>query len=230
MNKFKVKSGIYCIKNLINGKVYVGGTIRLGHSFSDRKWKLNNNENKPNKGLQYDWNKHGESSFEFIVLEYVKDLNRLDDVETLWIEELDATNKNYGYNVYPEGGNCKGRKRDNPVSKETREKMSKSFKGRIPWNKGRPRSEKTKKKISETLTGNKLSEEHKKKIGEASKGENNPSAKLNEWQVRVIKRCLELGIKQLDLAKIFNVTDTTIANINTGRTWGHIKQIKIEVL
>ena len=41
------------------------------------------------------------------------------------------------------------------MTEESRRKLSKSCKGRIPWNKGIPRSEVTKRKISQTEKGKK---------------------------------------------------------------------------
>jgi hypothetical protein len=66
----------------------------------------------------------------------------------------------------------KGRKR----SEESKKKMSEARKGIEPWNKGKTNiySEETKRKISETLKGKTHSEEFKKKMSEVTKGENNP--------------------------------------------------------
>ena len=55
-------------------------------------------------------------------------------------------------------GNTNGFKKGEPGfwlgkkhTEETIEKMKKSHKGQIPWNKGIPQTEETKRKISETL-------------------------------------------------------------------------------
>ena len=45
--------------------------------------------------------------------------------------------------------------------------------GGVPWNKGKPRTEEVKLKISVAHKGKKFSEEHKQKISEAHKGEKN---------------------------------------------------------
>ena len=49
--------------------------------------------------------------------------------------------------------------------------------GKSPWNKGKTNcySEETRNKISNTLKGRKLSDEHKQKLSEAWLGENNPN-------------------------------------------------------
>lgn len=48
-------------------------------------------------------------------------------------------------------------------------------------------------------------------------------AKLNEFQVRIIKRLLKDGyLTQREMAKIFNVHFSTISAIKTGISWNHI--------
>lgn len=48
-------------------------------------------------------------------------------------------------------------------------------KGHNAWNKGVPRSEETRRKISEALKGRRLSEDHRRKLVEAKSGERNPN-------------------------------------------------------
>ena len=57
-------------------------------------------------------------------------------------------------------------------SEETKKKMSDAKKGNIPWNKGKHHTEETKKKLSESNKGKHHTEETKKKISEANKGKN----------------------------------------------------------
>ena len=52
---------------------------------------------------------------------------------------------------------------------ETLKKMSLAHKGKPAWNKGIPRSIETRKNISKSLTGRKMSEEQKRKISEYQK-------------------------------------------------------------
>ena len=64
-----LKSGIYFIRNKINGKIYVGSAINLKR----RKWehftRLERNEHH-NEYLQRSWNKYGKENFEFLIIQY----------------------------------------------------------------------------------------------------------------------------------------------------------------
>ena len=46
-------------------------------------------------------------------------------------------------------------------------------------------------------------------------------SKLTDEQVRMIKYG-HPGIRQIDLAKLYNTTQTTISFIKSGKCWGHI--------
>lgn len=58
--------------------------------------------------------------------------------------------------------------------------------------------------------------------GRAPRGENNPSAKLNEHQVRLIRIALTQGARPVDLGRQFNVHPNTITDIKQGHKWRHI--------
>ncbi len=62
-------------------------------------------------------------------------------------------------------------------SEEHKRKLSEALMGNIPWNKGKEGcySQETRDKISRTLTGRRLTEEHKLNIGKANIGEKNSS-------------------------------------------------------
>ena len=92
---------IYKITNHINGKVYVGKTHLSnvkdrwkGHLCSLRKDK------HINKHFQAAWNKYGEQSFTFEVIEqFNPEMNfDLNNLEKHWIIELDSANSKKGYN------------------------------------------------------------------------------------------------------------------------------------
>lgn len=151
---------IYKILNLVNNKVYIGQT-RLGKSrWVNHRAKFNTNSH-PNKHLQSAWNKYGEDSFKFEVIEECSTLAELDVCETKWIIEHNATDKRFGYNSTT-GGNS-----GFIMSKEVRKKMS-------VLKTGFKHSDETKRKISINHSrhslGKRHSDETKRKISESGKG------------------------------------------------------------
>lgn len=126
-----MNKGVYLIK--FNENIYIGSTER---SFVQRKRShlrdLKNNRHH-NYKLQKLYNELGEGKFEFIILKDCKD--NIKDEEQYFIDLL-KPNLNIAKTT-----NCpmKGRKH----SEETLKKMC----GKIPWNKGIPRTEEEKANV-----------------------------------------------------------------------------------
>ena len=155
MNK---QCGIYEIFNIINGKSYVGQSTNITQRLSKHKSELRHNKHQ-NLHLQNAWNKYGEHSFLFNILEYCN-IDELDDIERYYINIWNLTNNQYGYNV-ESGGNL-----NKTLSTETKRKLSEAHKGKTLskeirkkisknnaryWE-GKKRSKRTKKKISESMS------------------------------------------------------------------------------
>lgn len=187
--------GIYYIKNLTNNKIYIGQSVDILKRFNTHKHQLRNNIHT-NSHLQSSFNKYGENNFEFGLIKSVKEryLNRL---EKLYIKIYDSTNPAKGYNIASGGNSNSGwiapqevrdkmskaheGKKPYEMTNKTRQKISESLKGHIPWNKGKScpqlqgvnhpmygkhHSEESKQKISESKKGQKLSEETKVLLSE----------------------------------------------------------------
>jgi hypothetical protein len=58
--------------------------------------------------------------------------------------------------------------------------------------------------------------------GTIKRGENNNTSKLTEFQVRVIRRCIEFGMKLKPVAETFKVVESTIERIAHRKTWKHV--------
>lgn len=172
---------IYIIKNKVNKKVYVGQTTR---SFNkryccsglgiERVYKYHKQQSK-NLHLFKSIEKYGFDSFEIdeeFDVAYSKE--HLDYLEKYYIKLFNSNDKRYGYNKNDGGENCipnqdtkkkmsKNHRLNNGgvVSDETRMKLRDTMLGRsITWN----------DKISESLKGKKLTDEHKHKLSMAKKG------------------------------------------------------------
>lgn len=95
-----MKTGIYLIKNKLNGKCYVGQSIDI-----EARWKQHiiDSKNKCNQAIHKAISKYGKENFEFSVLEECS-ADELDEREIHWIKELDTFNSNSGYNCTLGGG------------------------------------------------------------------------------------------------------------------------------
>lgn len=108
--------GIYCIENMINHKKYIGQSMDIHKRWKQHKNELNKGMHR-NEHLQNAWNKYGEHSFKFSVIEECGVLE-LDSREVYYIALFNAENRDYGYNI-ESGGNL-----NKIISDETRAKMS----------------------------------------------------------------------------------------------------------
>lgn len=92
-------SGVYCIKNTVNGKVYIGSSRNMPYRKTNHFYLLNKNIHN-NRHLQFAYNKYGRENFIFIVLENIVE-SRLLIREQHWMDKLKASDRNYGYNIRP---------------------------------------------------------------------------------------------------------------------------------
>lgn len=117
------RSGIYCIINTKNNKVYIGKSKNIYERIRQHINLLNKKSKDENRHLINAWFKYGRESFEYVVLEYTE-IENLKERELYWILEKDALNKDKGYNMRLDSETkC-------IVSKETRKKLSEAQKKR----------------------------------------------------------------------------------------------------
>jgi group I intron endonuclease len=143
-----VISGIYQIRNLINGKIYIGSAINLKVRKYNHFYDLKNNKHH-NIKLQRSYNKYGLDNFSFEILEYIENKSKLIEREQFYFDTIKPH-----FNISPTAGSTLGVK----CSDELKMKLSLSQKG------NKTLSEEHKKRISLLNTGRIVSEETKDKF------------------------------------------------------------------
>lgn len=212
------KSAIYKIKNIVNGKIYIGSAVDTEKRWGIHKHYLRNCKHH-SKHLQHAYNKYGFDKFVFEIVEEVSDPSSLIIREQYYIDFYKATDRKFGYNICPVAGSQLGTKR----SFETKRKIGRA-------SKGRHHSKETREKIgmhsrgkNNPMWGKECSSERKEKIGDANRGkligEKNPKAKLTQEKVNKIRHLYKEGESKRNLAKMYNVHRTTIGCIVTNRNW-----------
>jgi group I intron endonuclease len=115
-----MKMGIYFIENKNNGKIYIGSSVNIKQRISKHKSDLRKNKHH-SCILQRAWNKYGEESFEFKLVEEVFEKNKLKKIEHLYFIKY---NPHYNIEKIPNNGFL-----GKTHSKETKDLISKSKKG-----------------------------------------------------------------------------------------------------
>jgi hypothetical protein len=102
--------GVYQIKNNVNGKILIGGSLNLDGIYNREKFTLKLGMHI-NKDLQKDWKEFGEENFLFEVLEQIKPQEeiiinqdelkkykyKLEKLENKWLDKLEPYGEK-GYN------------------------------------------------------------------------------------------------------------------------------------
>lgn len=204
-------SGIYRITNIINKKIYIGSSKCLKDRFYQHSLELRNNTHY-NPYLQNSWNKYGEDSFLFEVVEIVDEFSSLQDREQHWLDKTKSYIRSNGYNILEKAYSFQGYKH----SEETRKRMSVSRKGKpnnITYT-DELRHRMRMKKLGGTLT-----KEHKLKISKSQLGKRKYSV-LTSDEVKNIRLLLrDTTLSQTEISYIFKIDRTNIKHIKENRTW-----------
>lgn len=110
---------IYGIKNKINGKWYIGQTVRSVHT----RWEEHCKGKDMSSIIYLAIQKYGRENFAVVILDKASSIESLNQLEKEWVEKLNTFAPN-GYNLTRGGSFI--------PSKGTRLKMSVSHKGQVP--------------------------------------------------------------------------------------------------
>jgi group I intron endonuclease len=170
----KVVGIIYKSTNIINGKSYIGKTVK---SLARRRTEHFCFDN-PRTYFQYAIKKYGEDSFEWDILKECFSKIELSESEIFYINFFKTNDTNLGYNM-TKGGDGFAYGELNIIH---RPEVKAKIIAKLKSNNGSFRQE-VRNKISKSLIGKKLTTDHKNAISKAtkghkgSKGEDNPKAK-----------------------------------------------------
>jgi group I intron endonuclease len=210
------KTGVYQIRNLLNGKIYIGSAknlIRREHEH----WSSLKKQCHRNSHLQNAYNFYGEENFVFEVLANTN-VDNLVKVEDMLIKLFKANNRDYGYNIRKNAENNLGLKH----SESTKQKLSISSSGESNGHYGKPQSEESRKRISDAKTGKKQTEAARISNSISHSGSKNPADKLNEEQVLEIRKMIYEGIHYLIIMKTFNLSQTNFYRIKNNIIWKNV--------
>lgn len=145
---------IYKITNTVNGKIYVGQTVR---TLEERKWQHINTAKHGHKNHLYNaMRKYGIENFKFEKICDVDNIEDLNILERYYIAKYNCIKD--GYNMVDGGNNnvmflddVKKKHAERMRSKETRFKISQSMK---QYRKEHPFTEEHRRRLSESAMGN----------------------------------------------------------------------------
>ena len=115
---------IYKITNNVNGKIYVGQTTKTAEQRLRKHWSEANCEFRPENYFHNALLKYGIDNFTIEVIDTAETLEELNQKEIYWIDKLDATNKDIGYNLMSGG-------KSGIKNEETKQKISE--KKKLNW-------------------------------------------------------------------------------------------------
>lgn len=213
---------IYGHRNKINGKWYIGQTCQN----PERRWRYNGKgylsygKNVGSNKFANAIKKYGWENFEHVILETTNEEN-VDKLETYYIQKYNSVEN--GYNLTYGGANHK-------ISEETRQKMSNNRKGEKNPFYGKHHTQEDRQRMSDfqkfrqnlpevkynmsiVHKGKKLSEEHKLKISNSTKGIN--SKKVLCIETNTIYDSITIAGKSVGIKMGSHIYDCCVGKRNT---------------
>lgn len=186
---------IYKATNNINGKVYIGQTIRtLEERISEHKRKK---ESVLGRAIR----KYGKDNFSFEIIDSAENVDELNEKEKYWIDYYNSCDKEKGYNLCAGGDGTFGYHHSEESKKKMSEKKKEIYIGDGNPFYGKHHSEEAKKKMSEYHKNRVMTEEWKSNIGKSQwkKVINNTTGEI----FNSIKEASEkTGIKATHISKV----------------------------
>lgn len=139
----KGKCGIYCIKNTVNSKVYVGKAKDVYKRVRDHIYFLRKKNKNENRHLINAWFKHGEDAFEYFIIEELEFNEEILKIRELyWMDYYKSNDRHFGYNL----------RRDSStqmiVHEETKQLLSEKYQGENNPNYGNNWTDEQKEQMS----------------------------------------------------------------------------------
>lgn len=217
--KMNEKIGIYGIRNTLTSYIYIGKSVSVNKRITVHKNNLASKRHF-NQHLQSSYNKHGEQSFEFLVLENCEQSD-LATKEQCWIDFYSCTGvynkildvKNYNF------------------TEHIRNKISRSNStlfGERNGFYGKHHTSETRRKLSLQRKGKNLGEENpnygnKQPLNvRLEMALNNCHTKLTTENVLIITELLRQGLNHDEIAKQFNISRSVITRTSNGTRWTNI--------
>lgn len=226
--------GIYCIRNTINNKRYIGCSRNISKRLNRHKNLLMSNKHF-NYKLQNDFNTYGIDSFEFLILLECEN-DKLELLEEKYINVFNSIDK--GYNIRPNNyvitdemklkisestklamqSDIVKSKLNKEIKEDTRIKISNSLK---EYYKNNPQA---KIKISDSKKGKK-GRTFTEKEKEFLRGSNNGNSKVLEKDVVAIRVRRKNGEQRKNVYEDYKniISERNFKAIWLYQTWKHIK-------
>lgn len=206
-------TGIYLLRNLINGKIYVGKSVNVRkRMYQHSKPEIYHKHTKESPIVRA-IKKYGFENFSIEILETFTGESKKQDIiesEIFWIKKMQSNDPNIGYNLLLGGTDWTGYSHSDETKQILSQKASERYQGVNNPMFGKNHTKESKEKISINRKKNKIavgennpffgkvhSDETKRIISEKAKLRGNPKRKRPILQI-----CLETGsvLKEWDSA------------------------------
>lgn len=155
-------TGIYAIEHAESGTLYIGQSVNIYQRFKKHKFELRS-QTHGNSKLQNAWNKYGETAFNFVILEQVDDPTLLYEREAFWVNQ---SKRVYNLTLVDETGMRLIK------SDEERERIRAALLGINHSDERRANISRGRKGVKTGMS----SEEHRRHLSEANKGQDTSKA------------------------------------------------------